>query len=261
MTLVNESILPFLNEDFLAEQFLNEKFDLNTVKNIAKKAAIISSILLTSLGLTGEKREIVKERIKPVVSELAKKPNLTKEDILYKIYNKNIFKNYLIDKNQLRDPLTLSISHKGIDFIKHHEKLKLKAYNLGDGKITIGYGHAEPYSTSQFKEGEIISKAIAEKLFMKDLKVAEEGVRRLFKKWSSMGIDIQLTQSMWDSMVSMAFNMGVNGLRGSEIVQALKREDYFTAADLIPQTKISDKFPGLQERRKKEKELFLADVI
>lgn len=262
MKLVNESLHDFLNEDFLAEEYLNEKFDLNTIGNVAKKTAIISSIILTSLGMTGEKKEILKHKIanSPIVMQMAQNPNLTKEDIFLKLSSSNFFRKYLINQEKLKDPLTLIISQHGVNFIKRHEKLKLTAYKIGDGKITIGYGHAEPINVSQFKEGQEISKQFAEKLFANDLKKAEDGVRRLFIKWSNEGIGVKLTQSMWDSMVSMAFNMGVNGLRGSELVQALKYEDYFTAAELIPSTKVSDNFPGLQKRREKEKELFLADV-
>jgi hypothetical protein len=44
MNLVNESFIPFLNDEFLTEEYLNERLDLNSIKNNTKKALIISSI-------------------------------------------------------------------------------------------------------------------------------------------------------------------------------------------------------------------------
>lgn len=125
---------------------------------------------------------------------------------------------------------------------------------MGDGKITIGYGHAEPKTVANFKIGDEISENDAAKLFCLDVKEAEDGVRRLFKIWEEQGLDVRVSQHMWDSMVSMAFNMGVNGFRGSEIVQYLKQQNYFQAANKIPDTRIenADEFPGLIQRRELE---------
>ncbi len=53
-----------------------------------------------------------------------------------------------------------SISKKGINHIKQEEKLRLKAYDIGDGMITIGYGHAEPMETSKYKLVQVYLKKI-----------------------------------------------------------------------------------------------------
>ena len=262
MNLVNESFIPFLNEDFLVEEYLNERFDLNSIKSVAKKAAVIAGIIAASLSLSGEKSNILKQQLynSSIVLNLARQTIISREDIkrtLNQITSSTFVKNFFINPKILQDALTLKTSHQGKDFIKHHEHLKLKAYELGDNKITIGWGHAEPDLTSHFKVGDKISRRQAEVLFNKDLKTAENGVRRLFQKWEEQGYEIKITQHMWDAMVSMAFNMGVGGLRGSEIVQALKAEDYFKAADLIPLTNVDQDFPGLLKRREKERELFL----
>ena len=45
------------------------------------------------------------------------------------------------------DPTKMYLSQKGWDFIRDNEKYISKAKNIGDGMITIGYGHAEPIST------------------------------------------------------------------------------------------------------------------
>jgi GH24 family phage-related lysozyme (muramidase) len=63
---------------------------------------------------------------------------------------------------------------------------------------------------------------------------------------------------MFDSLVSMAFNMGISGLRQSKMIQNLKLGRYKSAGELIKKTNIDDDFPGLVDRRKEESELFLS---
>jgi hypothetical protein len=53
-----------------------------------------------------------------------------------------------------KDPEFLKISNKGTRLIMNHEKLVLKGYDIGDGKITIGYGHAEDATKSKYKVGQ-----------------------------------------------------------------------------------------------------------
>jgi len=140
--------------------------------------------------------------------------------------------------------------------IKNHEKLRLAAYGIGDGKITVGYGHAYPEKKSPYNVGDKISKTQAEQLFNKDLKIAEEGVKRMLTQWTELGADIQVNQPMFDAMVSMGFNMGISALRQSEFSQILKTGDYLAAADKISSTRIGKKFPGLIKRRIEEQNLF-----
>jgi lysozyme len=151
-------------------------------------------------------------------------------------------------------------SQNGWDHIREEEGLRLKAYKIGDGMITIGYGHAEPIKKSQFKVGEIITKEKAEELLKKDLKMAADGVRRMFKDWEEEGIEIPITQNMFDALVSMAYNAGVRGLRRSDVVDKLKSGEYEEAGDSILNFRTSKKFPGLTKRRQKESEMFLASL-
>lgn len=164
----------------------------------------------------------------------------------------------------------ISISAK--EFIKEHEKLRLEAYNIGDGHITIGYGHASPTKTSKYKVGDKITEKEANKLFLQDIKIAEDGVKRMLKDWEKKKINVELTQSMYDSMVSMAFNMGVYGFITCDFLDHLKKEDYTTAAEKIKTTRINGKvkndkgewetveMPGLLNRRMEEYKLFVADM-
>jgi lysozyme len=100
----------------------------------------------------------------------------------------------------------------------------------------------------------------AEKLFKNDLKRKEEGVRRMLLQWEEDGYNVDITQSMFDAMVSMAFNMGVSGLRTTDFIQYLKQKDYEVAAELIKSTRVNSKFPGLINRREDEHNLFIKEM-
>jgi GH24 family phage-related lysozyme (muramidase) len=153
------------------------------------------------------------------------------------------------------------ISELGINHIKKEESCNLTPYKLGDGKITVGWGHAEDPNKSKLKVGKKISQKKADKFFEKDLKLASDGVKRIFKEWESKGLDIKITQKMFDALVSIAFNTGVSALRQSDIIQNLKRGEYEAAGDSIKKFKISDKYPGLVTRRSKESKMFLDQNI
>lgn len=160
----------------------------------------------------------------------------------------------------LKDGTDFHVSQTAIDTIKSHEKLKLKAYSIGDGKITIGYGHAEPKKKSKYKLGQTISENEANKLLKADLKVAADGVRRMFSQWKEEGVDIKITQGMFDAMVSIAFNAGVSGLRNSDFIDEVKKGNFLEAAELIPSTRNSGKFKGLNNRRQAQQDLYMDNL-
>lgn len=151
-----------------------------------------------------------------------------------------------------------TISNDGLDHIKNEEKCKLVAYSIGDGMITVGYGHAEKIGKTKLKVGKKITQEQADKYLKEDLEEAIEGVKRIFKEWEDNGIYREITQSQFDALVSIAFNAGVNGLRTSDIIQHIKSGDFELAADSIKTFKVSPKFPGLATRRQKESKMFLS---
>lgn len=160
---------------------------------------------------------------------------------------------------KFKDPTQLRVSKEGRESIKEHERLRLSGYSIGDGHITIGYGHAEPARRSKFKRGQKISKEKAESLFNKDLTAMADGVRQIFADWKSEGINVKITQDQFDALVSMAYNMGVNGLRQSDMIQHLKLGNLKKAGELIKTTNINDNtFPGLRIRREKESKKFMS---
>lgn len=164
------------------------------------------------------------------------------------------------------------VSNSTKEFIKEHEKLRLEAYDIGDGHITIGYGHATLIKNSKYKVGDKITEKEANRLFLNDIKLAEDGVKRMLKRWKNENINVKITQSMYDSMVSMAFNMGVHGFVTCDFLDDLKNSDYKAAAEKIKTARINGKvmnedgeweiveMPGLLDRRMTEYKLFISDI-
>ncbi len=71
-----------------------------------------------------------------------------------------------------------------------------------------------------------------------------------------------MDQDRYVAMVSMAFNMGRSGFRGSHFIQLVKRGKYEKAKDEIMKTSRRSfrKFPGLKDRREKEANFFASGL-
>jgi len=193
----------------------------------------------------------------PVIQSMFdKSPDKETKEIVHRVMNKK--DNF----SMFKDGTKFRLSKKGFQHIMDEEKPKLIAYALGDGKITVGYGHAEPVETTKLKVGQKITKEQAKLYLKQDLKIAADGVRRMFNDWKKQDKNYKVTQDMFDALVSMAFNMGVSGLRNTNLVDHLRDGDYKTAGQLIKQTNIdNDSFPGLEKRRNKESNMFLSYLL
>lgn len=160
------------------------------------------------------------------------------------------------------DPTKMSISEKGKELIKKHEGLRLKAYGIGDGKITIGYGHAEPKNNSSYQIGQKITKEEADRLFNEDIAKFEKAIRRMFRQWESQrGNEVFISQGMFDALISMGYNMGVGTLRNTDFIEKLEyAEDPKDVAELIKTTALKRGYSGLIKRRDAEYAHFLGNV-
>lgn len=225
------------------DDFIFEKLDLQPLFNQLKTAInknIVATLIVGSL--------LAVSSVTQARSFIENRQDISQKD---KITLVNTIKKY-------HDPLILRLSQSGWNYIKNHEKLKLVAYSIGDGMITIGYGHAEPIAESKYKVGDEISIKTANKLLIQDMNIAAKGVRRIFEEWKEQDIDVKITQSQYDVLVSMAFNMGISKLRTSEFIQLLKKNKITKAANQIKITGINDDFPGLEERRLSEYKMFIS---
>ncbi len=282
----------YILEGLLNESVLNEEINFDKIKNMVskinnKKEAIakviqqfnkttnlitrkyLATILLVlALGTLGIKIiHKISHKIDKATEKLINKEKINVDDVVDaskplviggELQTSNIYGYKL--KAPFIDVKTAVTTDSTKLLIKEHEQLSLVAYELGDGKITIGYGHARPLSQSIYKKGDVISKEVAEAMFARDLRNAEDAIRRMLDDWEKEGHYIEITQGMFDAMVSMIFNMGVRGFRNTAFVVHLRRGDYLAAAEVIRTTKINDDFPGLLGRRESEYKLFMKDL-
>ena len=135
-------------------------------------------------------------------------------------------------------------SDKGIEFIKKHEGVRLKAYKLpGEQYYTIGAGHSfDPTITANT----VWTSAQAEAALRIDLQKFEKYVNDL--------VPIPLTQSQFDALVSYAYNRGKGGLK--QLVDNSKTiEDY--SNNIVKYWGSAERYKeALIKRRKAEKTLF-----
>lgn len=230
------------NEELLLEKLNLKEHIFNFKNKVNKKASanIIIGLLLSILTLS--------QTINFIQNNFNTEDKKTLIDIVEKY------------ENNTHDPRYMTLSANGLKNIKNHEKLALVAYSIGDDKITIGYGHAEKLETSKYKIGDEISINDALLLLRYDLKNAENGIIRMFKQWKNEeNISIKLTQSQFDTLVSMAYNIGISGLRSTEFIKQIKNNNLDAAANLIKNTKLKKGFSGLKDRRNIEYNMFVSE--
>jgi GH24 family phage-related lysozyme (muramidase) len=247
----NDKFYDIKNNELKDENYFKKYFKsiLNKIKKFSlfNKKKILSYIFYSMLAF------IPLSQLDHVFTDDTIKNEVTSDEEINKEYLKI---SSIISK--FKNPLTLSISNNGLDNIKKHEQLKLNAYTIGDGKITIGYGHAQPANISKFNLDSKISEYEAEQLLKNDIKYFENSIKNIFKQWMENNINIRITQDMYDCLISLAYNMGISSLRQSEFIQELKKGNYTKAGKLIKTLKVSNKFPGLKIRRESESNLFLS---
>ena len=145
----------------------------------------------------------------------------------------------------------MKISQKGIDFIKSHEALRLKAYQDSKGVWTIGWGH-----TKGVKPGDVITRAQAEQFIRDDF----AWVERTLNADLVAGRDKPLvTQNEFDALCSLVFNIGSQAYLESTVRRKIKQGDKMAAARAFKMWVYSEhKFiQGLANRRADEVRLFL----
>lgn len=145
----------------------------------------------------------------------------------------------------------MRISAEGLNLIKRHESLVLKAYKDPVGVWTIGYGHTTAAGSPVVTSGLQITEKEADSILAQDVRMFETAVKKLVK--------VPLTQMQFDALVSFSFNLGEGALARSTLLRKLNAGDFTGAADEFPrwvhgQGKV---LPGLVTRRAEERALFL----
>ena len=145
----------------------------------------------------------------------------------------------------------MKLSQNGVNFIKSHEALRLKAYQDSKGKWTIGWGH-----TKGVKPGDVITREQAEQFIRDDF----AWVARTLNADLVAGRDKPLvTQNEFDALCSLVFNIGSDAYLDSTVRRKIKQGDKMAAARAFKMWVYSEhKFiQGLANRRADEVRLFL----
>ena len=143
---------------------------------------------------------------------------------------------------------------RGLALIKQYEGLRLEAYQDSIGIWTIGYGHTAQAGHPHPVPGMRITQSEADAILARDLADFERAVDNAVAR--------PPTQSQFDAMVSLCFNIGPGNFARSSVVRCFNLGDESQAAEaFLLWNKAGGKFlPGLARRRAAEKRLFLAQV-
>lgn len=94
----------------------------------------------------------------------------------------------------------MRISEAGLQKIKDWEGLSLRGYLLGDGKCTIGFGHAVPVAQRPNCTSWVITYEEAHEKLAANVEFFENAVNSFFTR--------EFNQNQFDAVVSFAFNTG-----------------------------------------------------
>ncbi len=150
----------------------------------------------------------------------------------------------------------MKISDEGLRLIKsfegYHTRLKdgsCAAYLCPAGVATIGYG-----CTEGVKLGMVWTAEQAEAALRREIVKFEAAVSR--------SVTVEINQNEYDSMVSLAYNIGAAAFQRSSVLRRLNKGDRAGAAKAFHLWNKGDGrvLPGLVSRRMREAALFLKPV-
>jgi len=158
----------------------------------------------------------------------------------------------------------MSLEHRVIDMIKHHEGVRVRPYQCPALIWTIGVGHVIDQLHIRVPLAErkalpipdgwdrTLSMGEVDEMLAKDLVSFENGVRRLCPDG--------LTAGRLGALTSFAFNVGLGNLQRSSLRMKHNRGDYEGAAEaFLDWTKAGGKvLKGLVTRRNDERALYLS---
>ncbi len=145
----------------------------------------------------------------------------------------------------------MRISKSGIELIKHYEGFRSRAYKCSAGVVTIGYGTTYYPNGLRVKITDEITEPKAEELLLQNLVSFEKEV-------DVMTTD-DITQSQFDALVSFAYNLGSNALKGSTLLKKVNKntKDQTIPSEFSKWVKAGGKtLQGLATRRISEAKLY-----
>ena len=145
----------------------------------------------------------------------------------------------------------MKISPRGLELIKDFEGFSSTSYLDVVNIPTIGYGNTFYENGTKVKLGDQISKTDA-------LKLLEVVANRDFADKIFPSIKVKVSQSQFDAMVSLAYNIGVGAFLKSTLLKKVNAGDFAGAGEeFLRWNKANGKVVlGLTRRREREKQLF-----
>lgn len=144
-----------------------------------------------------------------------------------------------------RKIMHLSEGFRGIAYYatKHEEEIDL---------LSLGFGFTYYADGSPIKEGDTMTLEEAEALFSIIISKFEKKVSTL--------VTVPLSSNQFSALVSLTYNIGGSKLSTSSLLKRLNSHDYKGAADqfLVWDKQNKRVLPGLEKRRRLERELFLS---
>ncbi len=140
----------------------------------------------------------------------------------------------------------MRISREGLILIRDFEGFYPVPYRCPAGLWTVGYGHVlaphEPIET--------ITRSQAEVLLAADVRRSEWSVSAL--------VNVAITQSQFDALVSFVFNVGAGAFERSTLRRVVNREDHEAVPGQLMRWVYARgrKLPGLVRRRFEESMLY-----
>lgn len=150
----------------------------------------------------------------------------------------------------------MKISDLGIIFLQDREGYKEVAYKDSAGIWTIGYGTTW-IDKRRVKMNDFCDRNQAFIWLMDDIELTEKAIDNFVKG--------KINQNQYDSLVSLTYNIGINGFGGSTLLKTINRnarvyKDLFTRWNKITLPngkKVVSK--GLTNRRELEYEFYIKD--
>jgi len=155
---------------------------------------------------------------------------------------------HFTDKYTKIEENIMAIAKSTLDFITKEEGARNKAYKDTKGLWTIGVGHLIKDDEKDLINATLTNDQV-EELLRSDLKWCSEAVESSVK--------VPLSQNQFDALYSLCFNIGATAFKNSTVVKRINANDLKGAADAIL---MWNKPAVLENRRKREKELFLGAI-
>lgn len=146
----------------------------------------------------------------------------------------------------------MKLSPEGLRFLKKKEGVRYQVYDDGAGYLTVGVGHKlTPEELKQFKLDDHVAESFIDTWLKKDVEFAE----RCVNSW----VTIKLSQTGFDMLVSLVFNIGCEAFKKSSLLRRLNRGEIVEASEEFKKWVFSNKkrMAGLVARRAEESHNFL----